>query len=37
LQFFGKVRIEGTSEVMTMALHDLTGKKLYGVDLPPRH
>jgi len=34
-QFFGSVRIDGASEVMTVALHDVTGKKLYGVELPP--
>ena len=34
-QFFGSVRIDGASEVMTVALHDVTGKKLYSVELPP--
>jgi alkaline phosphatase D len=35
LQFFGSARIDGASEVMTVALHNVTGKKLYSVDLPP--
>src|SRR5262245_52315269 len=33
-QFFGSVRIDGASEVMTVALHDVMGKKLYSVELP---
>ncbi len=36
LQFFGSVRIDGRTEAMTVNLHDLEGKKLYGVDLAPR-
>jgi alkaline phosphatase D len=36
LQFFGAVRIDGKTEVMTVSLHDLEGKKLYGVDLAPQ-
>jgi len=36
LQFFGAVRIDGRNEVMTVNLHDLEGKKLYGVELAPR-
>lgn len=35
LQFFGTVKIEGKSEVMTVALHNLEGKTLYSVDLIP--
>jgi alkaline phosphatase D len=35
LQFFGTVNIEGRSEVMTVALHNLEGKTLYSVDLIP--
>ncbi|HEY9635757.1 MAG TPA: alkaline phosphatase D family protein [Coleofasciculaceae cyanobacterium] len=35
LQFFGTVKIEGTSQVMTVAIHNLEGKVLYSVDLPP--
>lgn len=34
-QFFGMVRIDGRTEVMTVSLHDLNGKKLYSVDLNP--
>jgi alkaline phosphatase D len=36
LQFFGTVRIDGGSEVMTVALHNLHGERLYAVDLEPR-
>ncbi len=35
LQFFGTVKIEGTSQVMTVSLHNLEGKVLYSMDLPP--
>ena len=35
-QFFGAVKIDGKSEVMTVSLNDLTGKKLYSIDLPPQ-
>jgi alkaline phosphatase D len=35
LQFFGTARVDGKSEVMTVRLHDLEGRVLYGVDLPP--
>ena len=35
-QFFGAVKIDGKTEVMTVGLHDLTGKKLFSVDLPPQ-
>ena len=34
-QYFGAVRIDGRTGVMTVRLHDLTGTKLYEVDLPP--
>ena len=34
-QYFGAVRIDGRSGVMTVRLHDLTGTKLYEIDLPP--
>lgn len=34
-QFFGAVRIDGKTEVMTVSLHDLAGKTLYSIDLPP--
>jgi alkaline phosphatase D len=35
LQSFGMVRIEGTSGVMTVALHDGAGRVLHAVDVPP--
>jgi alkaline phosphatase D len=35
LQFFGTVRVAAKSKVMTVALHDLAGKTLYKVELPP--
>lgn len=35
LQFFGTVRIDGASEVMTVSLHDREGKTLYQVELTP--
>ncbi|WP_435011410.1 alkaline phosphatase D family protein [Tundrisphaera lichenicola] len=34
-QFFGVVRIEGRTGVMTVALNDIEGKTLYSVDLDP--
>ena len=34
-QFFGTMRIDAGSGVLTVALHDLLGTKLYSVDLPP--
>jgi alkaline phosphatase D len=34
LQFFGAVRIDGKTAVMTVSLHDLNGKQLYRVELP---
>lgn len=35
-QFFGAVKIDGKSSVMTVGLHDITGKKLYSIDLTPQ-
>jgi len=35
-QFFGAVKIDGRTEAMTVGLHDINGKKLFSVDLPPR-
>jgi len=35
-QFFGAVKIDGKTEAMTVGLHDINGKKLFGVDLAPR-
>jgi alkaline phosphatase D len=34
-QYFGTMAIDGKSGVLTAALFDLTGTKLYSVDLPP--
>jgi alkaline phosphatase D len=36
LQFFGGVRIDGKSEVMTVSLYDLEGKKLFDIGLAPQ-
>jgi alkaline phosphatase D len=35
LQFFGTVRIDGKTEVLTVKLHDLAGRVLFTLDLPP--
>lgn len=35
LQFFGTVKIDGKDETLTVQLHNLTGKRLYSVELPP--
>ncbi|BAZ40880.1 hypothetical protein NIES4101_68410 [Calothrix sp. NIES-4101] len=35
LQFFGTVKINADSQVMTVALHNLTGKVIYSQDLQP--
>ncbi|MEH2023280.1 alkaline phosphatase D family protein [Nostoc sp.] len=35
LQFFGGVKIDGNTKVMTVTLRNLAGKILYSVDLPP--
>jgi alkaline phosphatase D len=35
LQFFGRVKIDGDTDVMTVMLHDLEGKVLYEVTLQP--
>ncbi|MEP7270311.1 MAG: alkaline phosphatase D family protein [Acidobacteriota bacterium] len=35
LQFFGAIRIDGKSEVMTVTIHNLAGEKIYSVDLQP--
>jgi alkaline phosphatase D len=34
-QFFGVVKIDGKSDVMTVSLHNLKGERLYTVELPP--
>jgi alkaline phosphatase D len=35
-QFFGAVKIDGKTEAMTVSLHDIAGKRLFSVDLPPQ-
>lgn len=35
-QFFGTVKIDGKTELMTVALYNLEGKLLYSVDLVPQ-
>lgn len=35
LQFFGRVHIDGATEVMRVSLHDLAGRSLYSVELAP--
>jgi alkaline phosphatase D len=35
LQFFGTVKIHAKTQVMTVTLHNMEGKSLYRVDLPP--
>ena len=35
LQYFGLGRIDGATNALTVSLHDLTGKRLFSVDLQP--
>jgi alkaline phosphatase D len=35
-QFFGTLRVDGRSQVLTAQLHDLAGQTIFTVDLPPR-
>ena len=35
MQFFGTIRIDGATEVMTVRLHDRAGEPLWSVDLQP--
>jgi alkaline phosphatase D len=35
LQFFGTVHVAASTGVMTVRLHDLTGRAIYSVDLSP--
>jgi alkaline phosphatase D len=35
LQFFGTVRLDGASDVLSVTLHNLAGDKLYTIDLEP--
>jgi alkaline phosphatase D len=36
LQFYGRIHIAGRSRVLTASLHDLSGSKVFGVDLAPK-
>jgi alkaline phosphatase D len=36
LQFYGLVKIDAASKAMTVALHKLSGAKIYEVSLEPR-
>jgi alkaline phosphatase D len=36
LQFFGRVDIDGKTEVMTVTLKDVDNRNLWSVDIPPR-
>ena len=35
LQFFGKLHIDGRTRIMTVSLHDLSGRSIYSVPLSP--
>jgi alkaline phosphatase D len=35
LQFFGAVEIDAQTKVMTVAIYNLAGEKIYTIDLPP--
>ncbi len=35
-QFFGTINIDGKTKAMTVALHNIDGRKLYSVELPAR-
>jgi alkaline phosphatase D len=35
-QYFGTMRVDGRTEVLTVQLYDLYGTRLFGVDLPPQ-
>lgn len=35
LQFYGTMRVDARRRVMTVSLHDLSGRAIYTVDLPP--
>lgn len=35
LQFYGLLKVDARTRVLTASLHDLTGKAIYRVDLPP--
>jgi len=36
MQYYGIGRIDGDTQVLTMSLHDIEGKRLFGVDLEPQ-
>jgi alkaline phosphatase D len=36
LQFYGRLRIDGRTQVLSASLHDLGGRKLFNVDLEPQ-
>lgn len=36
LQFFGTLKVDGRSRVLTVKLHDLEGRALFTLDLPPQ-
>ena len=36
LQFFGTLKVDGRRRTMTVRLHDLTGKALFSLELPPQ-
>jgi len=36
LQFYGTLRVDGRSRALTARLHDLAGRTLFSVELPPR-
>ena len=36
LQFYGIGHIAADTQVLTMSLHDIDGKKLYSVDIEPQ-
>jgi alkaline phosphatase D len=35
LQFFGTLEVHGRSRTLTVRLHDLSGKAIFGLELPP--
>jgi len=36
LQFFGTLKMDGKSRVLTVRLHDLSGRAIFSLDLEPR-
>ena len=35
-QFFGAIKIDGKTATMSVSLHDIEGRKVYSLDLPPQ-